>query len=212
MVKPFLFSIVVFVVGLGAGFAFGFFRGRKKSPKLEFQDHLHRLDLLSNLGQLAAGFDLHEPSGQTQTNVKDVLSLLIKEVQEKVQSRHIEISLQFVGSLPWVLIPEATFKHILLDVLLNAIEALPKGGKIVIRTGLKDEMVKIEIQDNGMGIPKEVLSRIFDPFFTTKSSGTGLGLSTCKDLVDRYLGKIFISSVENGGTLVTLYLPGRFDA
>jgi len=205
--KPFLFSLVIFCIGGGVGF----FLGRKKSPKLEFQDHLHRLDLLSTLGQLAAGFDLHEPSGQIQTHVKESLSLLIKEVQEKVQSRSIEISLQFLGSLPWVLVPEATFKHIILDVILNAIEALPKGGKISIRTSLKDERVKIEIQDNGIGIPKEYLSRIFDPFFTTKTSGTGLGLSTCKDLVEQHRGKIFISSVENGGTVVTLYLPGRFD-
>ncbi|MBI3018909.1 MAG: hypothetical protein HYY61_03365 [Deltaproteobacteria bacterium] len=206
--KPFLFSLVVLGIGLGAGF----FLGRKKSPKIDFQDHLHRLDLLSTLGQLAAGFDIHESSGQSQTNVKDTLSLLIKEVQEKVQSRHIELSLQFVGSLPWILIPEAPFKHIILDVLLNAIEALPKGGKIMIRAGLKDERVKIEIQDNGVGIPKEYLPRIFDPFFTTKTSGTGLGLSTCKDLVEQHRGKIFISSVENGGTVVTLYLPGRFDS
>ncbi|MBI2646817.1 MAG: hypothetical protein HYW85_07325 [Deltaproteobacteria bacterium] len=206
--RPFLFSLVIFGIGLGTGFFFG----RKKTPKIDFQDHLHRIDLLSTLGQLAAGFDLHEPSGQSQTNVKESLSLLIKEVQEKIQSRHVELSLQFVGSIPWVLIPEATFKHIILDVLLNAIEALPKGGKIMIRTGLKDELVKVEIQDNGVGIPKEVLSRIFDPFFTTKTSGTGLGLSTCKDLVEQYRGKIFISSVENGGTLVTLYLPGRFDS
>lgn len=206
--KPFLFSLVVFGVGLGAGF----FLGRKKSHSQgEVKDHLHRIDLLSTLGQLAAGFDIHEPSGQSQTNAKDTLSLLIKEIQEKVQSRHIEISLQFVGSLPWVLIPEATFKHIILDILLNAIEAIPKGGKIMLRTSLKDEMVKIEVQDNGVGIPKEYLSRIFDPFFTTKTSGTGLGLSTCKDLVEQHRGKIFISSVENGGTLVTLYLPGRFD-
>lgn len=207
--KPFLFSLVVFGVGLGAGF----FLGRKKSHSQgEVKDHLHRIDLLSTLGQLAAGFDIHEPSGQSQTNAKDTLSLLIKEIQEKVQSRHIEISLQFVGSIPWVLIPEATFKHIILDVLLNAIEALPKGGKIMLRTSLKDEMVKIEVQDNGVGIPKEYLSRIFDPFFTTKTSGTGLGLSTCKDLVEQHRGKIFISSVENGGTLVTLYLPCRFDS
>ena len=206
--KLFLFSLVVLSVGLGIGF----FLGRKKTSKFEFQDHLHRLDLLTTLGQLAAGFDLHEPSGQTQTNIKDTLSLLIKEVQEKVHFRHIEMSLQFLDSLPWVLIPEATFKHIILDVLLNAIEALPKGGKITIRTSLKDEMVKIEIQDNGIGIPKEYLARIFDPFFTTKTSGTGLGLSTCKDLVEQHRGKIFISSVENGGTLVSLYLPGRFDS
>ncbi len=206
--KPFLFSLVLFLVGGGVGF----FWGRKKTSKFEFQDRLHRVDLLSTLGQLAAGFDLHEPSGQSQTNVKDTLSLLIKEIQEKIQSRHIELTLQFLGSIPWVLIPEATFKHIILDVVLNAIEALPKGGQIMIRTSVKEEMIKIEVQDNGVGIPKEYLPRIFDPFFTTKSSGTGLGLSTCKDLVEQYRGKIFISSVENGGTLVALYLPGRFDS
>jgi signal transduction histidine kinase len=94
---------------------------------------------------------------------------------------------------------------------MNAIDAMPDGGKLIIRT-LKSEndgYVKLEIEDTGIGIPPENLPKIFDPFFTTKEvgKGTGLGLSVVYGIVEDHRGKINVKSAPGQGTTVTIDFP-----
>jgi PAS domain S-box-containing protein len=99
-------------------------------------------------------------------------------------------------------------REILTNLILNAIEAMPQGGVIALKTRLCDDMVKIEVRDTGIGMTQEVAARIFDPFYTSKGVGnSGLGLSVSWSLITRSGGEIRIKSKPAKGTLFTIKLP-----
>ena len=102
--------------------------------------------------------------------------------------------------------PEA-LKQILLNLALNALQAMPEGGRLTVRTALKDGKVWLSVEDTGPGIPEDIRRRIFEPFFTTKPEGTGLGLSITHNLVKALSGEIHIHSREGAGTRVEIELP-----
>jgi signal transduction histidine kinase len=100
-------------------------------------------------------------------------------------------------------------------ILKNAVDAIKDNGEIKIKTAELDENLRIEISDDGTGIPQENIARIFDPGFTTKGVkvGVGLGLSICyKIIVDEHRGHIDVSSEPDKGTTFTINLPIRFEA
>ncbi|RMG02500.1 MAG: histidine kinase, partial [Nitrospirae bacterium] len=96
-------------------------------------------------------------------------------------------------------------------IILNAIQAVEKGGEVLVKTGKDQEgrRVFITVKDNGIGIPRENLKRIFEPFFTTKEpgEGTGLGLSVSYGIVKEHGGEIVVDSTEGEGSTFTVYLP-----
>jgi signal transduction histidine kinase len=110
---------------------------------------------------------------------------------------------------------------VLINLLLNAVQAMPEGGKLRVETrslkrtrpGLdsapEQRFVQLAILDTGVGIPSEIKDKIFDPFYTTKEGqgGTGLGLAVCSGIVKEHDGWIEISDNEGGGTVFRVYLP-----
>ncbi len=100
-------------------------------------------------------------------------------------------------------------EQVLINLITNAVQAMPDGGKLRVSLGEAEEAVAIAVQDSGIGIPRENLSRIFDPFFTTKpeGQGTGLGLSLSYGIVSRHGGRIEVDSKMGKGTTFTLLLP-----
>ena len=94
-------------------------------------------------------------------------------------------------------------------MLRNAIQAIPGKGRIEIDSALENNLVRLCIQDNGNGIPAELLKRVFDPFFTTKGpdQGEGLGLYIVRQIVTRYDGTISVDNVPGGGTRFEIRLP-----
>jgi PAS domain S-box-containing protein len=98
-------------------------------------------------------------------------------------------------------------REALTNVVFNAIEAMPRGGKLTVRTGARGDRVFIEVQDTGVGMPQEVQKKALQPFFTTKATGMGLGLSLVYGTVKRHNGHIEISSQPQKGTTVTLLFP-----
>ncbi|TSA05994.1 MAG: histidine kinase [Deltaproteobacteria bacterium] len=121
----------------------------------------------------------------------------------------IKIVRRYVHNLPPVKCRPHQIGQVLMNVLLNAIQAIDDEGEIMIRTSLADGMVKIEIGDTGRGIPPENLPRIFEPFFTTKpvGRGTGTGLSVCYEAVKAHGGTIEAASEAGKGTVITIMLP-----
>ena len=97
----------------------------------------------------------------------------------------------------------------LVNLLLNAAYVTPDDGLIRVRTRVRDGMAGVEIQDEGPGIPEDILDKVEDPFFTTKpeGKGTGLGLSVTRSIVDAHQGELEFDLPDGGGTTVTLWFP-----
>jgi signal transduction histidine kinase len=94
-----------------------------------------------------------------------------------------------------------------LNILINAMQAMPGGGAIDVSIGANDNIVTIDFDDQGKGIADEVLEKIWDPFFTTKEMGTGLGLGIVKNIIESHGGSIQIVNRDQGGARVTVELP-----
>lgn len=121
---------------------------------------------------------------------------------------HIQLEKYYANENFIVNIDQDEMNQVIRNLIKNAIEVMPESGKIIIRTErASEDMVRIEIEDTGPGIPKDVLEKLFTPFFTTKARGTGLGLAVVKKVIERHKGKVEISSVVGKGTIFKLYIP-----
>jgi two-component system, sporulation sensor kinase E len=98
-------------------------------------------------------------------------------------------------------------KQVFINLIKNAIEAMPDGGEIVIDVNGNDEQIEINISDKGSGIPSELFSKLGQPFFTTKEKGTGLGLMVCYSIIESHQGTMSIDSLKDKGTTVSVKLP-----
>jgi len=121
---------------------------------------------------------------------------------------HIKLVKQFYSSKINVNIDQDEMNQVIRNLIKNAIEVMPEKGSIHIRTDVTAEnMARIDVEDTGPGIPKEVLDKLFTPFFTTKARGTGLGLAVTKKVIERHKGKVEIISEVGRGTCFRLYIP-----
>jgi signal transduction histidine kinase len=155
-------------------------------------------------------------------------SLCIKEVQlndivnatldlmrlDKRMKSSIGMTVSLDADLPKVMTDEGRISQVFINIIINALDAMPDGGKLDVSTrrGLDDqgnEAVLISFADTGTGIPREEIQKIFDPFYTTKEAGkgTGLGLSLSYDIVRRFKGDIQVESEAGKGTAFTILLP-----
>jgi len=137
-------------------------------------------------------------------------------IRTQAQEQSIEILCEESPQEAYVMADAAQLKQLALNLVMNAMQAMPNGGRLQIDLNLRSQALGlpgekdwavISITDSGCGIPPETLDRVFDPFFTTKPRGTGLGLSTCYAIVKQHNGDIEISSQENKGTTVNVRLP-----
>ena len=100
-------------------------------------------------------------------------------------------------------------QQVFMNLIINARDAMPRGGELTIATEAENSSVRVEVSDNGMGIPAEHINKIFDPFFTTKatSRGTGLGLAVTYGIIQEHSGLIQVDSVVGRGTTFRLEFP-----
>ncbi len=103
---------------------------------------------------------------------------------------------------------QTELQQVLINLMVNAIQAMPDGGRLDLKTRAEDTKIRITVTDTGIGMSEEVLARVFDPFYTTKrSEGTGLGLSISRNLVARGGGTISVDSSPGEGTRFDILLP-----
>jgi two-component system sporulation sensor kinase A len=126
-----------------------------------------------------------------------------KNVQLVVENREI------VAELPPIMADSIQLERVFLNLMKNAIEAMPKGGAITIRPSINNGYIRIEVTDTGTGISPENIESIFEPLFTTKaeSGGTGIGLSVCRTIIEAHSGTIEVESEEGKGTKFIVQIP-----
>jgi signal transduction histidine kinase len=143
--------------------------------------------------------------------VEDVTAL----TRHLIHANGVELNLNLQEDLPWVLMDENQMKQVLLNLVHNALQAMPEGGTLEITTKSAQKVgrdgVMVSVKDNGVGIPAEDQPRIYEPFFTTKSDhgGTGLGLSVTYGIVSEHGGEIDLISEPGKGALFRVWLPNR---
>jgi signal transduction histidine kinase len=164
-------------------------------------------DIISNL------LDFARESG-SQLEPLDLAQLLKETVtlaQNQIKLSGIRLELHAVEKLPRIHGDSQQLKQVFLNLILNAADASPKGGRIQLMVLPADEpnYLAVKVIDFGVGIPAHVLGSIFDPFFTTKAKGkgTGLGLSVSQGIVGKHGGRIMVSSTEGKGSTFTVTLP-----
>jgi two-component system sensor histidine kinase HydH len=141
----------------------------------------------------------------------DVLSLFeetLHLLKPQIEKNRISVQKEF-PSLPPTVLDREQMKQVILNLLLNALQAMPGGGRLRLSAQVLEDnrWIQLSIQDTGVGILPEDMNKLFDPFFSTKEGGVGLGLSIAHRILDQHRGKIQAESTPGQGTLFTLWLP-----
>ncbi len=161
------------------------------------------------------GLARNRSAGQEPTDLVQLLEDTLVLLEREMNKYRITVDKRF-QPVPFAMVNGNQIQQVLLNLMINARQAMPTGGRLVIKLGLdaESEMVELTIRDYGCGIPADKLPRIFEPFYTTKrgpdasgKGGTGLGLAMCKDILDAHHGRIRVESTIGKGTSFTLKLP-----
>ena len=141
-------------------------------------------------------------------DINQVLEQALSLVGHQAQLQNVEVVREFTPSLPEVTADFDQLQQVFTNLTLNAIQAMPDGGKVSIRSSVVDSEIKVDVQDTGCGIPKENLPKLFTPFFTTKEKGTGvgLGLAVVHGIIERHKGRVKVKSEVGKGTTFSVYL------
>jgi two-component system, NtrC family, sensor kinase len=166
-------------------------------------------DLIKNLLTLSRT----APMNVQSTDLRTVIDRCLLLVRHQLELRGIELQLKHAKDLPPLPCDPAQIEQVLLALIMNAIDAMPRGGNLWITTRLIEDESAIEIQvrDDGAGIAPDVMPRIFEPFLTTKERGhgVGLGLAISRGIVERHNGRIEVQSELGRGTTFTIALPSH---
>jgi signal transduction histidine kinase len=160
------------------------------------------------------GYARQTDSAMEQTGINDALESILPLLRRRAESQNVNIEATLDPSAPRIMGDVNQLKQVFINLLNNAIDAMPSGGRVDVTTrevagNGTGPQVEIAFEDSGVGIPADKITRIFDPFFTTKEDGkgTGLGLPISKRIVKRHGGTIAVSSTPGRGTRFTICLP-----
>jgi two-component system NtrC family sensor kinase len=185
----------------------------KLDQRHEFFENLSLIaDETSRCTEIVKGlleFARQNPPQKTFTNVRDLIERTAQLLENQAAYRNIRIVTDFDPGLPPIRLDKGKIQQVFWNLMLNAFEAMPKGGRLTISGRLSPDKKFVQLQfiDSGVGIAKENINKLFDPFFTTKSSGTGLGLAVTYGIIEQHDGKIEVKSEVGQGSVFTLSFP-----
>ncbi|MDI6758850.1 MAG: ATP-binding protein [Candidatus Omnitrophota bacterium] len=140
-------------------------------------------------------------------DIHKVLKDVLESAKTKINLQGIKVTKDFISKLPVLKIDKEQIERAFLNLITNAIEAMPLGGNLTIATEFNGNFFLVKIQDTGKGIPEKDIIKIFDPFFSTKHQGVGLGLSICYGIIVSHGGTIEVESKSKKGSSFTISLP-----
>ena len=141
-------------------------------------------------------------------SVNDLINQALQQAQDRLNFQHIEVVKQYQPNLPPIMLDGEKLKLAFLNIVVNAIEAMPpENGVLTIKTFADVANCNITITDNGCGMNQETIQRLFEPYFTQKPKGTGLGMTNTQNVILNHKGVLEVESDENCGTTFTIRLP-----
>jgi signal transduction histidine kinase len=146
------------------------------------------------------------PPKLERSSLQRLVASAVDSVQSTFPTRRVEL-LEPTVALPEISVDARMIRQALVNLLVNAVQASPDGASVTVRIATENDHLCIEIADRGDGIPQPLIARIFEPFFTTKATGTGLGLSVVKRVVEAHRGHLELASVPGEGSTFTVRLP-----
>jgi two-component system sensor histidine kinase AtoS len=172
-------------------------------------DVLHEVNRIDKIVRDLLNYAKPKPPSISEIHLAEIAQRLIAMARQSSKKEAQSIRLLQSGEIPGFSGDETQLEQVLLNLLLNAQAALPFDGHITVRLGYEPEehMIRMEVEDDGPGIPEEIKKRIFQPFFTTRTDGTGLGLATCLKNVQYHGGTIDVWSEPGHGTRFIVNLP-----
>jgi two-component system NtrC family sensor kinase len=190
---------------------------------VELYDHLNKESRIELMNSVAGetkrieeivknllDFSKPKEANMKKANINDAVRKSLKLMQNTLDISNIDTKLSLNSDIPLVLIDDNQIQQVLVNLILNAVQAMPSGGKLFIetRSTAEENTVRTVISDTGKGIPKEFLPFIFDPFFSTKGvGGTGLGMWVSYGIIKNHKGNIKVVSTVGVGTTFTIELP-----
>lgn len=180
----------------------------KKEHTMYFQvitDELKRIDSIINEFLMLAKPQVVK---FTEVDISQVMKETVNLLNAQAVLHDIQFKTQYDRNLPKIFCEPNQLKKVFINIIKNAIEAMPNGGFITVTINqLQGDEVKISIKDEGYGIPQEKLKKLGEPFYTTKDRGTGLGLMVSYKIIEEHKGRIKVKSSKDSGTVFDLFLP-----
>ena len=152
-------------------------------------------------------------TSRVKTDINEIVDDVMMLTKHLMHTSHVTPEVHLGSGLPWVLVDRNQIKQVVINLVNNALYAMPDGGRLVVETAEQNryngQWITLTVRDTGMGIPAENLQRIFEPFFTTRADhgGTGLGLSVTYGIVTDHAGMIEVESAVKQGSTFTVWLP-----
>jgi signal transduction histidine kinase len=160
------------------------------------------------------GFARNTSTQRQRTDISTIVEEVLLLCDKDLSKHRIQVEKKYDGHPTADVVP-AQVEQVLLNLIINARQAMPRGGRLrlEVRENVRTRMVELKVADTGIGIPPERLRLIFEPFYTTKEpdpnghGGTGLGLSVCRQIIDQHNGRIRVESLVGKGSTFTVKLP-----
>lgn len=143
----------------------------------------------------------------TYENINDLMEEIGDLVYQQALENNVEITRYFSKNIPMVKVSKDQLKQVIINLILNALDAMQEGGDLTLRTDFREGFVVISIKDTGTGIPENIRDNIFDLYFTTKASGGGIGLAISRKIIEAHEGNLYFETKTGVGTIFYIELP-----
>ena len=186
-------------------------KAKDESTRRGLETIVTQVERITKIMNQLLSFARKRPSEQGGVDLVVAIGSVLDMLVEKFKNHNIHVVKDYVPDLPLVLADPDHISQVVLNLMLNACQAMPGGGTLTLSLCPKGDMIELSVQDTGTGIPEDQISKIFDPFFTTKAvgEGTGLGLTVVHGIILEHNGAIRVNSDPNQGTTFTISLPVR---
>ncbi len=186
---------------------------RTDERKEDLNTIIQEVDRLNKLVVQVLDFAKLKKPNLTRFSLNDLIRKIAELFKLEIKDKQIKFNLELSPDISQIQADEDQVRQILMNVIINAIQAISKEGEIKIKTektlSKGESAIKLIIEDSGVGIPEKDFTQIFDPFFSTKEKGSGLGLSIAYKLIESHQGEIKVESKEGEGTKFVIFLPQK---